>query len=81
MFESFKDKMVDGTNLFFSIELMVCRDTPIIFANSSCVRSNMVLSIFNLFFIFRIKDLRWVNDEVSLNIQNRILGLSRASIE
>ena len=35
--EIFKARIVEGTYLFFSMEFMVCLDTPILFANDSCV--------------------------------------------
>ena len=48
----FNDKVVEGTYLPFSIELIVCRDTPNNLAKSSCVKLFLARSTFILFFIF-----------------------------
>ncbi len=48
--DSFNARTVDGMYLFFSIEFIVCLETPIIFANCSCVRLSSALSIFNLLY-------------------------------
>lgn len=50
-FDSFSAKSVEGTYRLVSIELMVCRDTPIFCASSSCVRLRMARSTFKVFFM------------------------------
>lgn len=46
--DNFKANIVEGTYLFFSIELMVCLDTPIFLANTSWVRLCSARSTFIL---------------------------------
>lgn len=47
----FSDNRVEGTNLPFSIELIVCRDTPTFSARSAWVRFIFALSTLMVFFI------------------------------
>ena len=54
IFESFNPNSRDGKYLLFSIELMVCLDTPNLVDKSSWVRLNLPLYILMLFFITMI---------------------------
>jgi hypothetical protein len=52
--DNFKAKTLKDTYLFFSLEFMICRETPTTFPKLSCVRSKITRCSFKVFFILFI---------------------------